>query len=139
MDGSTRYNASDSEITTAYQTGSKYSPNAQKSYIKEQRLYISNAPGLKGVRIENGVFEDPLEVHQFIIDSGICPDCACLAATDIEFPIDRNTMGTVVEIAIGELSILLQVDADKTNNAQDDVTTSGRMLHSPQEQQQQQQ
>src|SRR6185295_18950619 len=33
LDGSTTYSTSDSELTSAYQSGSKYSPNVSKAYI----------------------------------------------------------------------------------------------------------
>jgi hypothetical protein len=135
LDGNVSYGMS-TWSTNKYSSGSKYTANNPRVYVRDAYLYITKIKLIPAITIE-GIFEDPLEVYLYNLNNFTdCPDCACKAAMDIEFPIDRNLVTAMLKMAIPELIILLnQVKEDKISNASDDTGSTGSMIHQPQEQQ----
>jgi len=124
VDGSVNYSAT-TYHGDKYKVGAKYSFAKGNYYIKDGFFYMTGAEYLKGVTM-NAIFEDPLEVFQFNYDN--CKDCECVAAEDIEFPIDRKLLKTMMEFAYQELVLFVQMNEDRKNNAQDDAKPS-KMIH----------
>jgi hypothetical protein len=62
-----------------------------------------------------------------------------MSAYEVDFAFDREQMKALGQLAMQELVILFtQMKEDKVNNASDDITISGNMVHQPQQYQQQQ-
>ncbi len=117
-----------------YNQGNQYTANKPRFYIRDGYPYITQLKLLPAITLE-AVFEDPLEVYTYNLDNFTdCPDCQCKAAKDIDFPIDRNLITPMLKLAYTELIILMsQMVEDRNNNAADDTSAAGKMIHQPQE------
>lgn len=120
--------------TIKYQAGKKYTADKPSYYIRNKRLYVSNRQQLKAITID-GLWDDPIEVKQFPSFCGPCDDCACIDIMDYEFPVDRDSLRAVIQLASNELIILFgQMKEDKMANASDDIALGNQMIHQPNEQ-----
>ena len=125
LDGSLSFDLKEFE-TIKYTKGSKFTSKKGKAYLRNGYLYVVNSSlKLKGISTE-GLFYDPIEVMDFNIASGLCDNCACISAYDIEFPIDGNLFRTVIDIAYNETVLkFTQMSEDKKPNASDDNFVRG--------------
>ena len=120
LDGSQRFDLVEFE-NTKYIKGNKFTGKKTRAYIRNSYLYITTLTKTKGVTIE-GLFEDPIEVFNFPTTiCGDCPDCKCKSYLDLEFPIDRDLLKTMIDMSAQELvGIFTQMSEDKNTNASDD-------------------
>lgn len=133
IDGSVIFDISSFE-GQRYDKGKKYTAKKSNFYIKNQYGYINYNSKLKGISLYS-LFNDPIEAYLFP-SCGDCDDCKCKDVLDIEFPIDRDTLETVVKIASNELvSMFFQMKEDRNNNAMDDNVARNNMIHTPNEEQ----
>ena len=132
VDGNRQFTVSDSTVVSYYD-GAKYTSKTTKTYIMDGYLYVRGSELLKGLTMQ-GIFEDPVEVYLFNLPYWTdCQECECKAAEEIEFPIDRDLMRTVLELAQQELVVLFsQMTEDKAVNSSEDSRGRGAMIHQPQ-------
>lgn len=117
--------------TVKYNKGKKYTANKEGYYIRNQYGFIVNRTELKGVTM-NGLFDDPIEVHNFPSLCGPCDNCECLDLMDYDFPVDKNDLNAVISIATNRLIIMFgQMKQDTENNASDDIGMRNQMIHQP--------
>lgn len=120
-----------------YNKGKKYTADKEGYYIRNQYGFVVNRTELKATTW-NGLFDDPLEVHRFPSICGPCEDCECLDIMDYEFPIDKDGLGAVVQLASNRLIIMFgQMKQDNEANANDDIMMGNQMIHQPNNQQDQ--
>ncbi len=109
-----------------YKKGAKYTSTKPDYYIRDNYLYITTKTGPKAITI-TGIFDDPLEVDSY---PGLCDeviDCAedcieCKSPLDMNLPIDRDMVKTLVEMSANELlSLFSQGREDLTNNSRDNL------------------
>jgi len=132
LDGQVMLSSTDYE-TAKYQGAAKYTGANPKRYIRDGYMFVTNATQLRGVTMQ-GIFEDPIEVWQYNLANYSCPDCRCKKAKDIEFPIDRDLLKTMLELAQQELIILFsQMSEDTSADAADEASSPQRgvMIHQP--------
>lgn len=111
-----------------YAAGSKYTSAKPDFYIRDNYLFITVSSKTKAISI-TGLFEDPLEADKF---PGVCgtepceesgPEDACLecqSPLDLNLPIDKAMVETLVEMAANELiGVFNQNQEDTTNNNRD--------------------
>ncbi len=116
-----------------YSKGKKYTANKPSFYIRDQYLYINYITKLKGISL-SGLFNDPIEATKFPSLCSDCPGCECKDAMDFDFPLDSNTLNSVIKLASNELILLFsQMKEDKNNNASDDNQYNNQMVHQPQQ------
>jgi hypothetical protein len=111
-----------------YSVGSKYTSAKPDFYIRNNYLYVTTKKSPKIISI-TGVFEDPLEAASFLgicgaeeceggTPSDNCPECA--SPLDLELPIEKAMVETLIEMAAKELiSLFNQSQEDITNNSTD--------------------
>jgi hypothetical protein len=124
-----------------YASGSKYTSTKPDFYIRNNYLYVTSKKAPKVLTI-TGLFEDPLEVAKFPSICGevnckdlpenigktdleigftpedYCPEC--ISPLDLELPVERDMVETLIEIAANELiSVFNQGQEDISNNALD--------------------
>jgi|GEM_PF-3571659 len=103
-----------------YNSGKKYSSSYTDYYIKNQYLYLTTLKGACVITL-SGLFFDPIEAKKFpSLCSGQCKDCDCIDYNEMEFPIDGDLIGTLIEMTINELKVFLQTKNDKKNNTIED-------------------
>lgn len=102
-----------------YKSKSKFTANKPDYFIRNNYLYITHRSGLKVVSI-TGVFQNPFEVLKF---PSLCEDCKscidCLSPLEMEFPIDEDSIDTLVELSLIEL-------VDRFNNNSEDLTNDSK-------------
>ena len=116
-------------VDKKYKKGNKYTANKPDYFIRNNYLYITTKKGPKAISI-TGLFEDPLEAESY---PGICgtgegcrestpqDDCPdCVSPLDKSLPIDKDMIGTLVEITAQELiSMFSQGREDLSNDSID--------------------
>lgn len=133
LNGNVNYDV-DSFETVKYSAGNKYTPFKPSYYLRNGYMYFTVIKLVEVITLE-GLFEDPIEVFNFP-STCPCSDCRCKSVFDIEFPIDRNLLKPMLQMANEELIVMMkQMGEDRLNNAQDN-TSSGGMIHQPQTQSQ---
>jgi len=131
-DGSERFEIQEYQ-NIRYNRGNRFTSKKSKFILKNGYGYLTIKRLLKSINIE-AMFEDPIDVYMFPTICDDCEDCKCKDVVEIEFPIDRPTLDTIVGMAYNSLlANFLQMSDDKKDNASDDIGT--RMLHQPQQQQ----
>lgn len=114
--------------------GDKYTNTRPSLYIRDQYGYVNQRPNLKGLYIYD-LFYDPIEAYTFQSSCNDCVDCQCKDYLDYEFPLDGDTLNTVVKMAVNELIIMFsQMQEDTSNDARDDNEITSQMIHQPQQQ-----
>ena len=118
-----------------YSAGSKYTSKKPDFYIRNNYLYITVKGAPKVISI-TGLFENPLEVAKFPsicgeatcsevqqrtdqpvgnTPSDACPEC--MSPLDLELPIDKAMVETLIEMAANELiAVFNQGQEDISNN-----------------------
>lgn len=105
------------------QKGNKYTPKKINYFIQNNYLYISTSSKIEVVSIV-GLFEDPIEVKNFIgLCDTNCEDCKkCIDYQEENFYIDNDLVDTMVELSAIELiQIFSQNTEDVTNNSKDSL------------------
>ena len=97
--------------------GNKFTSRKMNYFIDEGYLYISTPKDIKVVMIE-GLFENPVEVYEFI---SLC-DCTtcdnCYSYPELEFPMDSSSVDTLIELISQELVVLYkQIPSDNYNDS----------------------
>ena len=96
----------------------KYTTNAKRAYVIEDRLYIYNAKGVEYINVR-GVFEDPEDLASFECDGTDCYDN--LSA----FPIPMDMIQMITQgIMSGELQLLAGSTSDTANDNMQDPSGS---------------
>ncbi len=123
IDGSIIYSET-SWTERKYKSGRKYTSKVPDYFIRNGHLMISYYRGPKIVTMR-GLFEDPLEVDEFI---NYCPDeCTedcidCDSIFEEEFPLDPKNIQTLIEMSLKELlEIFSSSLEDITNNSTDSI------------------
>lgn len=111
-----------------YSVGAKYTSTKPDFYIRNNYLYITTKDSPKIISI-TGLFDDPLEAKNF---PGVCGSVPCKESTpedncpecasplDMELPIEKTMVETLVEMAANELiGVFKQNQEDITNNSVD--------------------
>lgn len=133
IDGTVRF-----DITTfenlKYSVGKKYTANKPSIYIQDQRIYVNYTTKLKGISIR-GLFYDPIEVINYPSLCSDCTDCNCKDVQQFSFPLDGDTLNSVIRLSTNDLILFMQSKEDKFNNASDDSELGNQMIHQPQQQQ----
>lgn len=121
--------------TYNYVKGKKYTSLKPFYMERNEYLYIGNATRIKAV-VQMGVYADPLNVYNFPSSCDDCDDCKCGSPLDLEFPLDGELLTPVIQLAANELIYLFkQMAEDRRNDASDDNSIRGTMVHTPQGQQ----
>lgn len=116
-----------------YDSGKKYTSNKPSFYLLEQRAYINYKSKLKGVTAY-GLFYNPIEAAIFPSLDSDCEECACKDYSEFEFPLDGDTLNTVVKMTVNELVVMfMQMKEDRNNDAMDNNESGNQMIHQPQE------
>ncbi len=104
------------------QKGNKYTNKKLQYFIEDGYLYISTPTKLKVVSMR-GLFEDPLEVEDFIGYCDECEDCnKCRDYMENDFPLDNDMIDTLIEMIVNEVVILFSQNIeDSTNNTRDNL------------------
>lgn len=114
-----------------YDNGKKYTSTKSGYYIRNQYAFITHKEQLKGLSMD-GLFDDPIEVHNFPSLCGLCEDCECLDIMDYDFPADKNALKGICQLAANRLIIMFgQMKEDKIGNASDDIVMGNQMIHQP--------
>lgn len=126
LDGTTIF----SEITwneKKYKSSNKYTSNKPDFFVRNDYIYITASSLFTGVISITGLFEDPFEVIKFEAFCE-CEDCdPCLSPLDINFPIDNDSIDTLIEMCVNELIVLFsQNKEDKTNNSSDSLIETSK-------------
>lgn len=113
------------ERSRKYKKANKYTANKPDFFLKEGNLYITHRKGPKIISI-TGLFEDPVEALQY---PSYCEKTTedCKSILDMEFPIESDSIDTLVKMAANELIILFSKNIeDLTNNAEDDTVKQSK-------------
>lgn len=128
LDGSIRYDLTSFE-NVKYMSGNKYTGNAVRCFINNNRLYVVHSSFLKAVSVSL-LAEDPIKAALFPSICGTCKECNCKDYGDFDFHTDRKTFSSIEKIAAEKLiGLFLQMKEDKFANASDDNQISGKMIH----------
>lgn len=119
-----------------YKKGNKYTADKPDYFIRNNYLYLTTKKGPKSISI-TGLFEDPIEAENYPsicgnelgcgenVSAEECPDC--IGILDKEFPIEKDMIGTLVEIAAQELLVMFsQGKEDISNNTRDSVKENSK-------------
>lgn len=124
LDGETDFARTTWDSKT-FNAGRKYTAATADWYIRNNFLYITNPKTPEMVMII-GLFDDPLEVYSY--PSGCCDPATgadCTSNLDRDFPIDRGTFNSIMELVKKEMLELRQgmVMEDTVNNSMSDLST----------------
>lgn len=132
LDGDTRYSFTRFE-NRKYSIGNKFTSKSPNAFIKDGYLYLTVLKQLKAITI-SGLFNDYLEARAFPSACGDCEGCDCEDIMETVFPIDGDQIRPLIQLANEELVILMkQITQDKNNDATDDGSIAGNMVHQPQQ------
>lgn len=102
--------------------GNKYSKDISAYFESEGYLYVVANKRLEFIMAE-GVFEDPLEVKDFLkhCNKEQCTNCnSCESFLDQEFPLEAALIEPLIELSLQELiEIFYKTREDLTNNSAD--------------------
>ena len=101
-------------------SGNKYTASRRRYIIDKGYIYAygKEVPKLLQMR---ALFEDPVEAINFI---SYCPSefyDSCVDILDMEFPIDGDTVDTLIELAVNELIILFKQNIEDMSNDTKDI------------------
>lgn len=117
--------------TNKYNEGNRYTSKKPQYFIYNEYLYVTILKRLQVVQV-TAPFDDPVEAWLF---PSMCETLTCIDIYEKDFPATNKLMNTIIGMAVQELlSIFTQMRQDKNNDASDDTTTAGGMLHTPQQQ-----
>lgn len=121
--------------TRKYASGNKYTAKSFRFLIYNGYIYITIAEELKAITM-SAAWDSPVEAYLYPefcnSESSVCKDIF-----EMEYPLDGDLILPMIQIATKELILLLkQMTEDRSNNASDDSSTSGDMVHDPNSQQQ---
>lgn len=120
--------------TRKYAVGEKYVSKKPQYIVYNEYLYVTVLTKLKAITITS-LFEDPIEVAQF---PSLCEEaCDCFDIYSMEFPLDRDTMRTAIDMVVSELiELFTQMQQDDRNDSVDEASGGKAMVHQPPQQQQ---
>lgn len=102
-----------------YINGYRYLKDKPLFFIYDDYLYVINSVPPRVVSM-TAVFENPVDVLEFLNNSGCNPNC--ISAYDMEFPIDDEYIEDVLAIAKDELiRIFPRFIEDRTNDSKDSL------------------
>lgn len=117
--------------THRFMEGNKFTSKKPRLYIKNRYGFVTIKKLLAGLSVV-GLFDDFLEATWFPSVCGTCEECECDNLMQYEFPLDGDAMRPLLQIAGEELIVMMkQLKEDKSNNASDDTTAAGKMIHQP--------
>lgn len=119
-----------------YAKGKKYTSEKASVYMLDQKIYVNKKSKLHGLSMR-GLFYDPIEAARFPSLCSDCVDCDCVDMMDYVFPVDGNSLATILQMCNNDIMLFIQNKEDKLNNANDDINLGNQMIHQPQQQQQQ--
>jgi hypothetical protein len=97
--------------------GNKYTKDNMYFFLENGYIYIVGHTNISTVSVI-GLFEDPIEAYVF--QSPCTATDECLNILDFNFPIDLDSIDTIVEMAMAELvNTFIQVKEDTLNNSTD--------------------
>lgn len=132
IDGNIKFGLTTFE-TLKYNIGKKYTSTKPNIYIQDQRIYVNYLTKLKGITIGRGLFYDPIEAARFPSLCSNCDECDCKDAQEFAFPLDGDTLNSVLKLTTNDLILFMQSKEDKFNNASDDNDLANQMIHQPQQ------
>lgn len=118
LDGATRYSETSWE-EKKYKSGNRYTSNNPDFFFRDNYLYITADKMFNKIIPVTGLFNDPIEIWNF---KDACNESAenCLSYMDREFPLDEDSVDTMVRLIKEELlSPFLQMREDRTSNTAD--------------------
>lgn len=125
IDGKVRYSES-SVSEKRYKNYSKYTSNKPDYFIQDGYLYLTHKKNTPRVVSVIGLFEDPIQANKYKSYCEECKDCVdCESPLDYDFPIDMDSIDTLVELASKELIEQFNVlgREDIVNNSSEDNVT----------------
>lgn len=113
-----------------YADGNRYTSLSFRYYIHNEYIFITVSKELKAITIV-ALFSDPVDVYLY---PDFCNQSCCLDIMTMEYPIDGDLVWPLIQMASKELVILMkQMTEDRSDNASDDASASGTMIHDPEE------
>lgn len=101
-------------------SGNRYTASRRRYLIDKGYIYAYGREVPKVLQMR-ALFEDPVEAINFI---SYCPpevSDECIDIFDIEFPIDGDTIDTLIELSANELIILFQQNIEDMSNDTKDI------------------
>lgn len=107
-----------------YINGNKYTSKSNRFFIQDQYLFATKILGVKALRINNALFEDPIEAANF---PKYCDkkskEKSCINPLEVDFPIDSNLIDVLItEVIKILLPTFTAAIEDITNDGRDDIT-----------------
>ena len=123
LDGSTIFTAT-TWSRKKYRNADKYTANKPDYFLRDEYLYITVNTDLEAISL-SGIFEDPDEAENFIIECTCSEDCinpevTCEPLYNRYLKMDEYLIEPLIELTMKELMLLAQIPSDQTNNAADD-------------------
>lgn len=103
-----------------YDKFAKYTSKETKWYIKDDYLYIDNAPGMLKWIEPRGIFEDPTEAERFRTCECEDNNEDCLIGFDYEYPMPLHLRDTIFKMIMeSEFRMSVALPPDTSNDSVD--------------------